>query len=92
MEIEFVSYDGCYPCLCMGNLTLKVNGTEMTFEGILESGGTCGFRNDYSEEIVTHGKWEIDEDRLPENLVPYAGKIAEIVNENVAYGCCGGCI
>lgn len=92
MEIEFVSYDGKYPCLCMGNLILKVDGTNITFKGILASGGTCGFRNDFSEEVVTHGRWEVDEDNLPENLVPYVDKITKLVNENIPYGCCGGCL
>ena len=38
-EIEFVSYTGKYPCLCMGTLTLKIDGKEMSFKGGFHSGG-----------------------------------------------------
>ena len=31
MNIEFVSYDGEWPSLCMGRLILKVNGEEIDF-------------------------------------------------------------
>lgn len=90
MEIEFVSYDGRYPHLCMGNLTLKVNGTYVTFNVCLRSGGTCSIID--GEEVVTEGEWEVDEYDLPENLTPYVDEITELVNENIPYGCCGGCL
>lgn len=31
MKIEFVSYDGEYPNLCSGMLTVKIDGVETTF-------------------------------------------------------------
>ena len=39
-DIEFVSYDGAWPCLCMGTLTLRVEGKELKMKGGLCSGGT----------------------------------------------------
>ena len=37
--VEFVSYDGKYPCLCMGTLTIKVDGKEYRFNHAMISGG-----------------------------------------------------
>ena len=30
-DIEFVSYDGEYPCLCMGTLVIKIDGKQYAF-------------------------------------------------------------
>lgn len=86
-RIEFVGYDGKYPCLCMGSLTIKVEGEIHHLRGILRSGG--GISNDYSE--IEEGPWEVDLSDYPE-LEPYKKEITDVVNENIDYGCCGGCI
>ena len=44
-----------------------------------------------NDDIGT-GEWEIDVDRLPEQFRKYAEEIGKVFNENVEYGCCGGCI
>ncbi len=94
-EIEFVNYTGKYPCLCMGVLTLKIDGKEMSFSGHFSSGGTCYFDADWDEHI-TKGEWEIDFDspkweelNLTDEEKQY---IIRLFNENVANGCCGGCL
>lgn len=96
--VEFVSYDGSYPNLCGGLLILKVNGKEYQFHPykrcqdaqihreFWQSGG--GFDLDYRPY---RGEWIIDIDKLPEELKPYAYDIDRIFNENVKFGCCGGC-
>ena len=28
MKIKFIKYDGAYPCLCMGNLKVKIEGDD----------------------------------------------------------------
>lgn len=94
-NIEFVSYTGAYPCLCIGTLTLKIDGKEMSFKGAFHSGGTCYFDEDWNDH-VTEGKWEIDFD-YPEweelNLTPEEKKeITFLFNANVEWGCCGGCL
>lgn len=90
MKIEFVSYDGGFPCLCSGILTLKIDGRAVKFGGnygkqFWESGGYL----DENYEPVD-GDWIINERDLPKELRPYAGIIEEIFNENVPCGCCGG--
>ena len=38
------------------------------------------------------GKWEIDADEIPEEFRKYAAEIDRVFNDNVPFGCCGGCI
>lgn len=87
-RIEFVSYDGDYPNRCSGNLVLRVNGVEVEFpKYCLSSGG--GITPNY--EGTWKGPWTVD--TWPNNF-PEAAKLKalEVINDNVHYGCCGGCI
>lgn len=91
MEVKFVSYDGSYPNLCSGTLILSVDGTEWKFpEYCLSSGGSVWFDDD-SNEHIEGGEWSIREwpDGFPEDAKDMA---VQIVNENVPFGCCGGCV
>ena len=93
--IEFVSYDGRYPALCYGILTLRINNKEVKFgykggcnyPPFWSSGG--GINGDW---CAYQGEWNIYEDMLPEHLREYVDIIDDLFNENVPYGCCGGCI
>jgi len=92
-HIEFVSYDGEYPNLCRGTLTLKINDQMVTF-GSAESNfgrfwySSGGITSDYT---AYSGEWEIHEELLPKQFRKYAAEIDNF-NENVEFGCCGGCI
>ena len=88
--VEFVSYDGKYPCLCMGTLVIKVNEENYSLEDAMISGGSICRDEDW-DMWATCGDWEIDLKEYPE-LEPYKEEITRIVNENVTRGCCGGCI
>lgn len=103
--VEFVSYTGSYPCLCMGILTVKINGKEVKFGGdftkegyksyknrFWESGGSCGFSGGYSESYVNHGEWKINVNAIPEEYRKYASELDAIINANIPEGCCGGCL
>ena len=96
-HIKFISYTGRFPNLCSGVLTLKIDGVEHTFgdsyktpkpefESFWCSGG--GLTKDYEpyEE-----EWQINVDNLPEQFRKYAEEIDRVFNENVEWGCCGGC-
>lgn len=95
MKIEFVSYNGAYPNLCSGILVLRVNGEERQF-GIDHrfwcSGGNCGFSSDWSEAYVESDPWIVNTFDLPDDLKSYAAEVEELINDNIAWGCCGGCI
>lgn len=87
-KIKFVSYDGVYPNLCSGTLKLDVDGQQINLESCLCSGGNVS----WMEEDITHGPWTVMKHKLPNNLRKYKKTIERIVNENVPWGCCGGCI
>ena len=89
--IEFVSFDGEYPCRCSGNLVISVNGIQRNLGDILRSGGSYYNMETHDYEAI-EGDWYIDEEDLPEDLQPYKDEIEKIANENTIHGCCGGCI
>ena len=100
--VEFISYDGKWPNLCSGILTLKINGKEEKFGSnykdenlhpcFWHSGGSCGFFNNYSDSYVNEAPWVIEQDDLPEQFQQYYDEIVEAFNENVPFGCCEGCL
>ena len=57
-DIEFISYDGKYPNLCSGVLTLRVDGQIRQFDWCLISGGYC----DVYEDLCKIGEWDIKDD------------------------------
>lgn len=100
MNIKFISYDGSFPNLCSGTLTLEIDGKVKTFHPYREdvdyhffwtSGGYVSFDEDWIE-YVSCGPWELMEKCLPDELKPYGKQLIDIFNENVPHGCCGGCV
>ena len=91
-KIEFISYDGKYPCLCFGTLVIKVNDKPYTLTHAMISGGRIvgGASTDW-DMWTEEGEWSLDLEEYPE-LKQYKDEITEVVNDNVRYGCCGGCI
>lgn len=105
-KVEFVSYDGAYPCLCMGTLVLKINGVEAKFHfsfnndkdkgeysDFWSSGGGVTFDEDWNEN-VSIGAWRFfpTSSSFPEELKEIGDLLIAVFNENVPYGCCGGCV
>jgi len=88
--VEFVSYDGSFPCLCSGNLVLKINGKEVTLRHCMASCGSVYFSEKAGDYGVDEGLWMIK--NLPDELEQYRKEIEDCVNDNVPHGCCGGCI
>lgn len=103
-HVKFVSYTGDYPNLCRGVLTLIIDGETVKFgspsfefdydtrkydDGAYEefwgSGGSCDSGG------PACGEWIIDVEVIPEAFRKYAAEIDLVFNENVEFGCCGGC-
>lgn len=87
-RVEFISYDGEFPNLCRGELVLKIDGEIVRLDRCLCSGGSVWFDSDWMEHIET-GEWTVN---VPEKYEYLENEITEVVNENVPYGCCGGCV
>ena len=75
--VKFVSYDGKYPNLCTGILILSINEKEYVFpKGSLIP--------------PKKGQWKIY--KFPKGFPPkFYSEAKKLVNENIPYGCCGGC-
>lgn len=87
-RVRFVSYDGAYPNLCSGNLVLNIDGNDITFpKYCLSSGGSVRFDSNWDE----HGEWSVYEwpDEVPPEL---HDECLAVINDNISWGCCGGCI
>lgn len=100
-RVEFVDYSGAYPCLCFSEVTLKIDGKVVKFCKYkdaaeetgkpylaLSSGGHAGFDEDWNK-IVTHEPWSID---LDPRYAELKDEILEVINDNIPWGCCGGCL
>ena len=85
--IKFISYDGHWPNLCCGTLVLEIDGViRKDFD--LCSGGRVWFSPDW-EEYVEDGPWTVN---VPDDLLHLRREIEDVVNDNVPWGCCGGCV
>lgn len=90
-KVEFMSYNGHYPHLCMGVLTLKLDGETVELYSPLESCGRA-FVAENGDEVVEKGQWKINPAFVPAEFREYIPEIENVVNNNVPHGCCGGCI
>lgn len=88
--VEFIDYTGEYPNLCSGTLTLEIDGEVVRFGNghnvaFWDSGGGC---RDFN---ITKQPWIINKEDIPEKYRKYYYEIVHVFNENVEWGCCGGC-
>lgn len=88
-SVEFVSYDGQWPNLCSGELVVRIDGEIHKFNYCLHSGGSVWFDDDWDAH-VEDGPWEFEGPEGMGREIELA--IQEVVNENVPWGCCGGCV
>ena len=96
-RVKFIKYTGSWPCLCMGELTVEIEGKRVSFgkygkNVFWTSGGNCGFYGDYEDEYVEQGPWLLMPEEVPKKWKDYAEEIIQVMNENVPQGCCGGCL
>ncbi|MBR4625475.1 MAG: hypothetical protein IKO56_08075 [Alphaproteobacteria bacterium] len=61
------------------------------FDSFWHSGGSCYFTKDY-QDIVETNEWNINVEELPEKFKELAEEIDIVFNDNVPWGCCGGCL
>lgn len=87
--VKFIGYSGRYPNLCSGELFLEIDGKAVVLEsGCMSSGGSVGFTPDW-DEVITSGEWSVS---VPKEYSRYEDEINRVVNDNVPWGCCGGCV
>lgn len=86
-----VEYNGEYPCMCMGTLTIyKNNEIIYSDKYCCKSTGSVGFSDDYSESYINNGEllWreEYSSDFSEEVQKAVKDKLSEF------QVCCGGCL
>lgn len=74
-------------CAAESWFSVSTNGMERS-DFQLISGGWCEFLADY-EPLVAQAPWIV---YVPDDLAHLKDEIVNVVNENVRYGCCGGCL
>ena len=90
-RLKFISYDGKFPNLCSGTLVISLDNVEYSMDHCLCSGGSVWFDDEWREHVES-GAWTVLIEQLPEPLKPFFMEIEQLVNENVEWGCCGGCV
>lgn len=97
LEIDGVQYKfghNCSACHYHEDTKVWVQEDEdpknPNFESFWSSGGDVeqDSRNNWK---TTTNEWRIFVDELPEQFKDLAAEIDEVFNDNVEYGCCGGC-
>ena len=61
------------------------------FEEFWSSGGSVTHDSGWNFHVCRE-EWEIDVQEIPEQFRELAAEIDRVFNENVDFGCCGGCI
>ena len=86
-DIKFHSYDGKYPHLCIGTLKLQIGDEIREYDDLIISRGYVT-----PEGEVVRMPWEIHEEVLEKDIRGWAKYIRDLINKNLDWGCCGGCI
>lgn len=73
--------------LCGSTVIINVDGER--FPIALISGGSVWFDENFSEH-VEFGPWTVYD--IPKKFQHLKKEITDVVNKNISWGCCGGCI
>jgi hypothetical protein len=88
-----IKYDGDWPNLCSGHLEVWVGETYYDFgKYVLCSGGRVVGDEDWNM-WTEEGPWIIYEEDLPKDFpVDRYDDLMNVINAEIPWGCCGGCI
>lgn len=86
-----IQYDGDYPNLCSGHLVVTIDDVVWDFGKYCLSSGGCAYFKDDWKDVVEQGEWSITDypKGFPEELKE---AVLRKVNEEIPWGCCGGCL
>lgn len=78
--------ESCW-ALCSSTVIIAVD--DETFPILLSSGGAVWFDEDWDEH-VSCGPWGVN--RIPPKFKHLKKDIEDVVNREIPWGCCGGCV
>ena len=85
-----IQYNGQYPNLCTGRLTVYIDDVKYVFPPYCMMSGGNIYKDDEGYYQTDEGKWEIT--RWPKDFPEHLKElILDKVNEEIPWGCCGGC-
>ena len=87
-RVKFISYDGKYPNLCRGILTVEIEGKIISIPRYSCSSGGSVTWDEQWNFYIERGPWTVN---VPDQYADYKEEIEECMNANVKWGCCGGC-
>lgn len=97
--VKFIKFErGHYKHLCVGSLTLEIDGKIVRFGDDIDdhydrfwiSGGDT-YTDDRGNVFVYKGPWHTKDELLPEEYRQYKDEILKVINDNMRWGCCGAC-
>ena len=97
--VKFINFErGHYKYLCLGSLTLEIDGKIVRFGDDIDdhydrfwiSGGDA-YTDDKGNVFVNRGPWYTKDEYLPKQYIKYKEEILQVINENMKWGCCGAC-
>ena len=104
-NVRFVSYTGQNPTLCCGILTVEIQGKTVKFG---HAANTFNFTtgtykdNNFDYFWYTNGcnkdkspvrtAWMVNCKLLPKKYQKFCSELHTLINRNIPYGCCGGCV
>jgi len=89
LHCSFVEKNMCLVMIIQSLKAGKLTDTILRF-GVLVV--TAALQMIIQMNMLIRGEWQINVSKLPEEIKQYAQEIDEVFNENVPYGCCGGCL
>ncbi len=90
-----IDYDGKWPNLCSGRLNVMLGGELYEFgPRAIRTGGECHYYHSTGEIDVSEGPWKWAQDLkvpagFPKERLP---ELLNLINDEVSWGCCGGCL
>lgn len=95
----FVKIDGkmiSFGDYCLGEKGKTKDKRVPNYPAFWTTGGGIYYENDWDDDEIEEAPWELDVEyvigKYPDDIVRLLPELLRIFNENVPWGCCGGCI
>ena len=88
-----IKYDGDWPNLCSGHLEVWIGETYYDFGKYVLCSGGCVLGDENWNMWTEEGPCSILEEYIPKDFpVDRIDDLMNVINAEIPWGCCGGCI